>query len=175
MSPHDDAPRFFDEIEGINHQLKKQDILLVVKPYQESERYQAMQSMSNVLLIKDLDCIGDIYPILPLTDFLITDYASVCFDYLLLGKPVAFVPFEILSEDITFFYKYEDVTPGPKLQSWNEVLNYLAQLPDEIQTYKKHYEQVLNRFNEVTDGTACERVYKAVLAYCGLSDQEGRG
>ncbi len=172
--PHDDTPQFFREIEAINQRMNKLDILLLVKPYQESELYRAMQSMSNILLIKDSDCIGDIYPILPLTDFLITDYASACFDYMLLGKPVIFVPFEISDKDITFFYNYDDVTPGPKLQSWSEVLNYLEKLPEAQVPYAGHYEKVCRRFNWVLDGTACKRVYQVVRAYCGFLNHEDR-
>ncbi|MDX9701932.1 MAG: CDP-glycerol glycerophosphotransferase family protein [Candidatus Auribacterota bacterium] len=166
--PHDDAGHFFAKLKDINRQLQTIDTLLLVKPYQETERYLSLRSQSNIFFIKESDCIGDIYPLLMMTDFLITDYASVFFDYLLLVKPVLFVPFEIQPEQIGFFYNYDEVTPGPKAKNWRETIEHISALTRDQSVYAQQYEQVCRTFNEVRDATACQRVYMAVCSYCGL-------
>lgn len=62
-----------------------------------------------------LPAATDVYPILPLTDGLLTDYSSVLFDYLLLDRPIVFYPYDLdyYRTERGFYYEYEDVTPGP--------------------------------------------------------------
>ena len=62
------------------------------------------------------------------TDILITDYSSIYFDYLLLDKPILFMPFDFedyIENNARFYYNYNCVTPGPKCKDWNNVMEHL--------------------------------------------------
>ncbi|MGI2215214.1 CDP-glycerol glycerophosphotransferase family protein [Shewanella oncorhynchi] len=81
----------------------------------------------------------DIYPILPYTDCLITDYSSIYYDYLLLGKEVILFPFDkvrYLNEDRGFIEDFDTAMPGKRVYSIPELMESLTQenflSPDEL-------------------------------------------
>jgi CDP-glycerol glycerophosphotransferase (TagB/SpsB family) len=73
---------------------------------------------------------ADAYPLLRFTDILMTDYSSVCFDFLLTNRPIVFTSFDYdayVRDDASFYYDYTKVTPGYKCRDWNEVLRALKE------------------------------------------------
>lgn len=72
----------------------------------------------------------DIYPLLPLTDALITDYSSIYIDYMLVDKPLIFFAYDkekYLSKDRELFCRYEDATPGHHAATQTELLAALTE------------------------------------------------
>ncbi len=64
----------------------------------------------------EYNSLGDVYPLMPLCDILITDYSSIFFDFLLLDKPILFFAYDLtdyLNRDSAMYFPYETMTPGP--------------------------------------------------------------
>ena len=95
--------------------------------------------------IRLLDNRMDIYPVLPFTDVLITDYSSIYYDYLLIpDKEILLFPFdyrEYISGQRDLAFDFDTYTPGPRVHSFQE----LAAAIDE----GKHFEN--ERKQWVTD------------------------
>jgi CDP-glycerol glycerophosphotransferase len=92
----------------------KNKILIIFKIHPWRELRVDFTNLKNLIKYKDT---GDIYPLLPLIDLLITDYSSIFFDFLYLNKPIIFFPYDYdkyIREDRNLKYDYNWITPGPK-------------------------------------------------------------
>lgn len=78
----------------LNHLMKSMNSLFVFKlhPFTKSECLKDVENYSNLMLI---DNKVDVYPLLPFTTGLVTDYSSIYFDYILMkSKRVVFYTFD---------------------------------------------------------------------------------
>ena len=120
-----------DELDTLNNKMKELNTTLLVKLhfYHQKDIDNLRNEYSNIIFVRDSDIEQDIYSILPLTDFLITDYSSIFFDYLHANKPIIFFAFDkedYLKNDRAFYFDYEEVTPGAKAYNWNELYKKIA-------------------------------------------------
>ena len=79
----------------------------------------------------EYDPHGDIYPMLAISDLLITDYSSIFFDYLLLDRPMIFFAYDLdayLEKDRDMYFDYETITPGDKCKNQDELERCLRHL-----------------------------------------------
>ena len=109
---------------------------------------------------------SDIYEELNQYDLLITDLSSILFDYLLLDKPIVFSAFDMdtyIKRDRELYYRYEEITPGPKGENWTEVMQHVLELLNDPSIYEEERAQIKNRFNTYHDGSSSERVYTHVV------------
>lgn len=85
----------------------------------------------------------DIYNYLKLIDIVISDYSSIAFDFLLLDKPVIFFPYDLnyySNKDRKLIFNYEEFSPGPLINSIDELKLLLPKLKNNFQViYKKEY------------------------------------
>lgn len=71
----------------------------------------------------------DVYPMLPLTHTLVTDYSSIYYDYILIpGKRIVLFPFDqedylIRCRDLAF--DFDEYTPGRRARTFDELLHIL--------------------------------------------------
>lgn len=132
--------------------LNKQTLLVKLHPNDFTEE----NNFSNILFINPK---SDIYPLLSLSDYLITDYSSIYFDYLLLDKEIIFYPFDLeyyFNEDREFYFDYNDVTPGVKINDFEALLEQLNSL--QSLDYSQVRTQIRDRFWHHQDAAASQRI-----------------
>ncbi len=158
-----------NDIESLNKNLEKLKTVLLIKlHFMDLQLINDLKTdYSNIIFIKDEDIQQDIYPVLPHTDFLITDYSSVYFDYLLLNKPIIFTPFDMddYLKDRDFYYDYKDVTPGPIAKNWDDVINAIKDINDNPKLYEKERLKINDMFNKFKDGNSSQRIYEQVIKF----------
>jgi CDP-glycerol glycerophosphotransferase (TagB/SpsB family) len=121
--------------------LAKNNSLLILKlhPYTKIDSLN-IDDLSN---IEFYDNKIDLYPYLPFTDVLITDYSSIYYDYLLLRKQtILYLPDleGYISNSRSFVYDFEESTAGPKSYNFEQLIDLIAALSVENkENYYKKY------------------------------------
>ncbi len=113
------------DFESLDAVLVKNNFLLLLKLHHHTKIQFESFNLNNIAL---LDNSLDVYPILPFTDILITDYSSVYFDYLLLNKEILFFCFDLddyLCNNRKMYFDYNTFTPGKKIYNFIELLKFL--------------------------------------------------
>ncbi|MFD1172399.1 CDP-glycerol glycerophosphotransferase family protein [Oceanobacillus picturae] len=75
----------------------------------------------------DLSDYREINDLLLITDLLVTDYSSVCFEFALLDKPMLFFAYDIENyiEERDFYYNFFDFIPGPLIKTTKEMVSVI--------------------------------------------------
>lgn len=116
-----------------------------------SESTSVEKYLGKRILYLNEDIIEDIMEILSVFDILITDYSSIYIDFLLINKPILFIPYDkdkYLSER-GFNFKYDEVTPGYKPDNMKELLTYISKIFNGIDEFKNDRGEVNKYFNEI--------------------------
>ncbi|MEI8176902.1 MAG: CDP-glycerol glycerophosphotransferase family protein [Candidatus Omnitrophota bacterium] len=108
----------------------------------------------------------DVYPALPLTDLLITDYSSLYMDYLLCDKPVIFFPYDYqdyISRDREIQFDYDSMTPGPKCYDQRSLESEIIKcLVDGQDSHVGDRKQIAELAFAYRDGEASKRIMEEV-------------
>lgn len=125
--------------------LKQKNELFLLKLHPESNLLMdKMNDYSNILV---LDKKIDIYPVLPFTDVLITDYSSIYYDYILMKeKKVLLFPFdysEYISEGRDLAFDFDKYTPGKRANTFKELLTFI-QDGDSLEFEEREW--IINQF-----------------------------
>ena len=94
-------------------------------------RVEDMSSLSNIIYVSpELD----VYPILPFTDVLITDYSSIYYDYLLMEhKGCILYDFDYvqyMKDEFGFIRDYKEYTPGIHVDEYENLLSLIRNKVD---------------------------------------------
>lgn len=127
----DKNPHFLNQqswdITALNDVLKAQDALLIVKLHPHMVHDIDFNGCSNII---EMDKKLDIYPILPFTDTLITDYSSVYVDYILMEDKqiILYTPDkeEYRSQSRDLWTDFDDTYIGITAQDFKGLLQAIA-------------------------------------------------
>lgn len=140
---------------------KKQDVIFILKlhPTMDLLGYKINSQSENIIVY---DGKKDIYPLLKFTDFLITDYSSVYFDYLLLDKPIIFYTpdFEKMESMLLFSSKF--FFPGHIAKNQKELLKVLKSLVKEKDSFGEQRKILRKMMFRHIDGKASDRIYRYI-------------
>jgi len=171
------VPRFFPftdiNLKELNNYLLKKNILLVLRPHlgntiiktygiadlTEYSKYDAIRILNDYLVNNVNDILTDI-------DILITDYSGIFYDYLLLNRPIIFIPYDIKDYSLRtgFLLDYNFFTPGPKISSQKELLEKLTEYINDPKIDSEKRTIIRDLFHKYFDGNACNRLYQKITS-----------
>ncbi len=146
----------------------KHNILFIIKghplPYIKYELEKTENRFRNILIYNNTK---DVYPLLTITDLLITDYSSIYTDFLHTKRPILFYPFDYkeykdLHRHLQF--DYNEMTPGPKARNFDELLKWIEHfLIEGKDGFEKDREKIFTLAFKYKDGKTSERILNEIL------------
>jgi CDP-glycerol glycerophosphotransferase len=132
------------------------------KPSKKDGLQQLITECQNIMYAPMIK-YPDIYPILSITDVLITDWSSISFDFMLLKKPIIFIECE---NPIGKFCFNPNERAGLIVTTPNELINSIKiSLKDSsefIKKYSPNFNDILDKAFFYKDGNASSRIIKII-------------
>ena len=166
----DNNPDFMNvalpDLEKLNDECKGLDILFLIKAHPLTRFGSDLSKFSHIMC---LDNNIDVYPLLPFTNALISDYSSIIFDYSLLDRQILFYAFdkeEYLSENRESYFEYEKVFSKEIISDFDSLLRNVALL------YKIEFKEYpsLKKFVQNADGM--EAITKHIKKSINFKEKE---
>lgn len=156
--------------EEFNNFLKELNSVLVIKPhpFEMKKEFSHLTSpgFENIFILDDPQlrkCNQDLYEVLNAIDILITDYSSIYFDFLLLQRPIIFVPFDLKEYETNrglLVEPYEFWAPGPKCYTLAQLKVEILKCLNDKNYFHNERETISNIVHHYKDANSCTRVWK---------------
>jgi len=142
----------------LNTFLAANNIILVLKFHPRNA--QSYSDMSNII---NYDKSFDVYPVLSLSDLLITDYSSIYIDYLIINRPIIFFNYDYewyLKQNRELQSIFMETIPGIIIFDQSgfekEIFNHLILEKDPFVNQRQELRKISY---EKIDGKSSERIY----------------
>lgn len=139
-------------------------IFLIIKQHPYSSEFDISNCDNIVIYNKRLD----IYPIMAISDIMITDYSSMYLDFVLMDKPIVFFIYDYdkyIKTDRSLRADFLEITPGSKCYNQNELEQEIVLNINNGALYKTEREKITKLSYKHIDGKASERI-------CSLISEE---
>lgn len=152
----------FDQ-EQLEAFLEEKNMLLFIRTH-VAEQGSAAPYLGKRIRFLGNEQAEDVTGILNIFDCLITDYSSIYIDYLLTDKPMIFLPYDrqqyIDGRGMNF--DYDDVTPGPKPETFNDFLDALSPKEDFWKSERTRVNRLFNEIQHPCAADICNKVLKMI-------------
>lgn len=153
-----------NNIEAINKALVDNHhvIYLKIHPFDFHKLPQDF-SFQGLRLLRNEEVNNDIYSVLGCFDFLITDYSSIVFDYLILPRPVYFLDPDrenYISTNGKLVYDYRDMGL-PCFSTWYELILGISQ-SFPLDEYRLN--EISNKFHKHRNAYSAKRLFEKIIA-----------
>lgn len=153
--------------------LDASNLLLLLRPHvNDLRKYESTRLFlmnlahhGNPIRIASHDQIPDVNTLLPHVDALISDYSAIYHDYLLLDRPMGFIPYDYddFNRQNGFLYDYFALLPGPVLSTFSDFCLFLESLADGEDMYRDSRHNLRDMIHTYQDGNSCARVAELIL------------
>ena len=151
------------DLDRLNAFLETQDAYLLMRGHRE-EMERITDNYGEKKLSRILPAHQEIFPdaqrLLAHVDVLVTDYSSIYLDFLLLDKPMIFIPYDLEEYQSYrgFLFDYESHTPGDKVCTQAEFMESLDRALNKPELGAIERAQMKNLFHIHQDGKSSERI-----------------
>ena len=137
------------QMDQLDQHCGSKNILLLIKKHplqtgwEQADRYKNIRYVTEEMLA-DTDIV--LYRLLGVCDGLISDYSSVAVDYMLLGRPMAFVLTDLPAYGQLRGFVFKDplaYMPGEKVYDFGQLLAFLTHVREGKDLFSKERKQLL--------------------------------
>ena len=152
----------FDQ-EQLEAFLEEKNMLLFIRTH-VAEQGSAAPYLGKRIRFLGNEQAEDVTGILNIFDCLITDYSSIYIDYLLTDKPMIFLPYDRQQylDGRGMNFDYDDVTPGPKPETFNDCLDALSPKEDFWKSERTRVNRLFNEIQHPCAADICNKVLKMI-------------
>lgn len=152
----------FDQ-EQLEAFLEEKNMLLFIRTH-VAEQGSAAPYLGKRIRFLGNEQAEDVTGILNIFDCLITDYSSIYIDYLLTDKPMIFLPYDRQQylDGRGMNFDYDDVTPGPKPETFNDFLDALSPKEDFWKPERTRVNRLFNEIQHPCAADICNKVLKMI-------------
>lgn len=152
----------FDQ-EQLEAFLEEKNMLLFIRTH-VAEQGSAAPYLGKRIRFLGNEQAEDVTGILNIFDCLITDYSSIYIDYLLTDKPMVFLPYDRQQylDRRGMNFDYDDVTPGPKPETFNDFLDALSPKEDFWKSERTRVNRLFNEIQHPCAADICNKVLKMI-------------
>jgi len=135
------------------------------------ERFD-FNALDDRILLANRDLFEDFQELLPYVDVLISDYSGGWVDFLLTGRPLIFIPYDLESflEGPGLMHDYEVITPGPKVDSLRGLMEAIHGYLEDPAKDLERRRFIRSLFHKFEDGLSYERIHDTLFV-----NDESRG
>lgn len=143
--------------------LNEKNMLLFIRTH-VAEQGSAAPYLGKRIRFLGNEQAEDVTGILNIFDCLITDYSSIYIDYLLTDKPMIFLPYDRQQylDGRGMNFDYDDVTPGPKPETFNDFLDALSPKEDFWKSERTRVNRLFNEIQHPCAADICNKVLKMI-------------
>lgn len=143
--------------------LEEKNMLLFIRTH-VAEQGSAAPYLGKRIRFLGNEQAEDVTGILNIFDCLITDYSSIYIDYLLTDKPMIFLPYDRQQylDGRGMNFDYDDVTPGPKPETFNDFLDALSPKEDFWKSERTRVNRLFNEIQHPCAADICNKVLKMI-------------
>lgn len=152
----------FDQ-EQLEAFLEEKNMLLFIRTH-VAEQGSAAPYLGKRIRFLGNEQAEDVTGILNIFECLITDYSSIYIDYLLTDKPMIFLPYDRQQylDGRGMNFDYDDVTPGPKPETFNDFLDALSPKEDFWKSERTRVNRLFNEIQHPCAADICNKVLKMI-------------
>ena len=148
--------------------LRDHKYLLLLRPhFNDLKKYSSIrQFLQQLAQYRDCirlathDQVADVNTLLPYIDLLISDYSALYHDYLLLDRPIIFIPYDYEEFNLQngFLYDYFANLPGPAITTFNQLIQYLITISNGEDPHRIERSNLRDKIHAYQDNKSCFRV-----------------
>ncbi len=145
--------------------LEQNNAYLLIRGHSEEleriyNQYDLSIEMTNRILPANQKIFPETAELLPYIDILITDYSGIYHDFLLLKRPIIFIPYDLeqYSEYRGIMLNYNNYTAGYKVYTQNQLIRKIGNLFENPNLCGDERIKMMETFHDFYNGKACERI-----------------
>jgi CDP-glycerol glycerophosphotransferase (TagB/SpsB family) len=157
-----------NDFENLNSELQKLNWKFLYRPHYIENIIpdEFIEGLSNIKKI-GVDIEPFTQKVLAAVDMVITDYSSIIVDYLIMQKPIAFIPFDEKRYDdyrgLVVDFENDIETPGPKINTMEEFISYIKDIESGKDDFKVWRTKAQEYYYAYFDNKSTERIWELIL------------